>query len=84
MGYDRRYRKGPHDRINQVRLSEALHSRLKAIASRDDRSLSYVIRKACEEYAIRDDLKEVTLSGSLDSQGSSPKPVRSNSETSGS
>lgn len=84
MDDKRQYRKGPHDRINQVRLSEALHSRLKAIASREDRSLSYVIRKACEEYALRDDLKEVTLSGSLDSQAIKPKPVRSNRETSSS
>ncbi len=79
-----RYRKGPHDHINQVRLSEALHSRLKDIARREDRSLSYIIRKACEEYVLRDDLKEVTLSGSLDSHALKPKPERSNRETSSS
>lgn len=36
-----------------AQMSVKLRTRLEAIAERDDRKLSYVIRKACEEYADR-------------------------------
>lgn len=78
----RKYHKGPNLRINQVRLSESLHSKLKEIAERDDRSLSYVIRKACEELALKDDLQHFTIEDSLDIQERIPKPMRSNREAS--
>ena len=84
MDHSRQYRKGPNNRINQVRLSESLQSRLRDIADREDRSLSYVIRKACEEYAIRDDLKEFAVAESLDRKDRKPKPLRSNNEASSS
>ena len=72
MEDNQRYRKGPNDRINQVRLSEALQSKLKDIAARDDRSLSYVIRKACVELAQKDDLEELSLSESQEDPKQSP------------
>lgn len=36
-----------------AQMSVKLRTRLEAIAERDDRKLSYVIRRACEEYADR-------------------------------
>jgi predicted transcriptional regulator len=36
-----------------AQMSAKLRNRLEAIAREDDRKLSYVIRKACEEYAER-------------------------------
>ena len=78
---DSQYRKGPNDRINQVRLSEALQSKLRKVADRDDRSLSYVIRKACEEFALKDDFEEMSLKDSLELQERNPKPRRSDRET---
>lgn len=36
-----------------VQMSVKLRTRLERIAERDDRKLSYVIRKACEEYVER-------------------------------
>lgn len=36
-----------------AQMSMTLRERLQRIAERDDRKLSYVIRKACEEYAER-------------------------------
>ena len=36
-----------------AQMSVKLRTRLEAIAERDERKLSYVIRKACEEYADR-------------------------------
>lgn len=84
MKDNRKYRKGPNNRISQVRLSDALQSRLKDIAERDDRSLSYIIREACEEYVVRDDIKEFALSDSLDSHKTATNPKRPDGETSSS
>lgn len=73
MSENRQYRKGPNNHINQVRLSDALHSKLKEMATRDERSLSFVIRKACEEFAVKDDLEEFLLEDSLEKRTKKPK-----------
>ena len=66
MEDDDQYRKGPNSRINQVRLSDSLHTKLKEMANRDDRSLSYVIRQACVEYAEQDDQEQRSLRDSIE------------------
>jgi predicted transcriptional regulator len=40
-----------------AQMSVKLRTRLERIAQEDDRKLSYVIRKACEEYVERHDLR---------------------------
>ena len=79
---NQRYNKGPNDRINQVRLSEALQSKLRDIAERDDRSLSYVIRKACAEFAQKDDHEELSLRDTQDDPKPSSNPTGSDHEES--
>ena len=41
-----------------IRLDEQTRARLQAIASRDERSLAYVIKKAIAEYLDRHERKD--------------------------